>query len=102
MQTSTSTLYTQCIWRYWERTTTRRQSEAITGVSKNCPESRPKKPESVKTALGLHDSIKVASPHEFWSNFVSKTTSDTVVVSISGDIIRDHIRDQVGEMSLPL
>lgn len=75
----------------------------MTGVSKTCQGLRPKIFEStVKAVLGLHDSIVVMSPEKFWRNFVSKTESDIFVVSISGDIIRDHIVEQVREMSLPL
>jgi len=90
--------YYQAVWRYRERTTTQTQRKATTGNLVGAKES--KSGGWSVTGLGLKDFIKKLSPLEFWTEFTPNT--DSVVVSISGDLVRDHIRDQVGEMTLPL
>jgi hypothetical protein len=103
-----SVAYCQGLWRYREKTTTRRQSETAPPVlvhtkNRRGLTSRPTALRPLKMNIGLSKSTIVdLSPKEFWTTVVDRSSIQSdIVVSISGDIVRDHIRDQ-GEMTLPL
>ena len=100
--------YWQGLWRYREKTTTRRQSETAPSLLADANKRRglastPLAIRPLKMDIGLpKSSIIDLSPKEFWETVVKKSSDQSdIVVSISGDIVRDRIRDQ-GEMTLAL
>lgn len=100
--------YCQGLWRYREKTTTRRQSETAPPVSAHANNRRgltfkPTAVRPLKKDIGLPGSTIIdLCPKEFWQTVVDRSSIQSdIVLSISGDLVRDHIRDQ-GEMTLPL
>jgi hypothetical protein len=72
----------QTVWHYRERTT---QHKATTDNLVDAKES--KSGGWSVTGLGLNGSIKKLLPLKFWTEFTPNT--DSIVVSISGDLVWD-------------
>ena len=92
--------YCQGLWRYREKTVSAGRSEG----------DRFRRGSSERTGLDLRNNIGLPksaivslSPRDFWTTVVEPAlVGPAIVVCISGDLIRDRVRDEAGEMALPL
>ena len=97
--------YCQGLWRYPTKFLTLKQSSNNKEIPRTANNSRKIAPRDVgllRATVGLRHSIVINLPPEsIWEKFKSPSARD-MVVSISGDLLRDRIRDHVEEMALPL